>query len=216
MKHFAILLISILAGSTFFIPASGRSLQREPLAICYEWDCLETDLDRFPPGDVHFEIDQGEVAWKFTGLVTAKCSLDFMGGRFDLIEVSYTDVGADFSVWAATGVERSDGSYLSTLTNSERDMLMGTLVTVFIQGPHISVEGVDWSQCETELCHTAKFVDVIGGFSSTQMMIEGSYLSSSYPAYGFLFWEITPQQPSGQQDILFGFYDWHHSRPIPR
>lgn len=220
MKHFAILLISILAGPMLFFPASGKSLHREPLAICHEWDYIEADLSGFPPGDIHFEINRGEPAWKFTGLVTAKCSLDFMGGRFDLIEVSYTDVGADFSVWAATGVARSDGSYLSTLTTSEREMLLGTLVTVFVQGSHISLDGVDWSQCDTELCHTAEFVDVIGGFSSTQMMIEGSYPSSSYPAYGFLFWEIRPQSTfhdTGQQGIPLEVHcRWYHSQPRPR
>ena len=65
----------------------------------------------------------------------------------------------------------------------------GKRVQVYLEGPQVFDDHIDWSKCETHFCWIGKQIDETFWAGSNQL-IEGSYPSKNYPSYGFLFWQV--------------------------
>ncbi|HNT24967.1 MAG TPA: CAP domain-containing protein [Anaerolineales bacterium] len=154
------------------------------------------------------------------------------GPVFDLVQVYYRHSTMRYPLWAAVGVtlppyytvhdaasqqayeEQGHGDqpyYLSFVqgveTRQEVLALFGQpgqqLVTLQVEGPFVSPEGIDWDRCEpsdSEFCILARFFESLSPpmkdiplqGESNLFIHTGS--ASSHPMYGFLIWPMHIEQ----------------------
>ena len=199
---FALLLVhSLLPVLTAQAQALQAEEPRPPLVLCTSWSGIYLAPEEIPEGELRFSIQDGQPRWGFQGKVTATCTIPWMRGHFDLVEVTFWDMGRVISLWVATGVDLPDGQYLSTGSKIYRPesfpMIFepGTRVQVYLQGPQVLEDQVDWPACETHFCRIGEQIEASFWAGSNQL-IEGSYPSQNYPLYGFLFWQVDPEGPT--------------------
>jgi hypothetical protein len=174
---------------------------RPNLKLCQNWSGIYVAEDEIPEGGMGFALENDQPRWGFEGLVTATCSLPWMRGKFDLIEVTFWDMGRVITLWVAVGVELPYGQYLITGSGTyDGDSFIrvfhpGQRVQVYLAGPQVFADHIDWSQCDTHFCHIGQQIDDTSWAGSNQL-IEGSYPSRNYPLYGFLFWQVDPIGPT--------------------
>jgi len=173
---------------------------RQSLKLCQNWSGITISAEDVPDGKMRFDALGEQPIWGFYGLVTATCSIPWMRSNFDLVEVTYLDLGRVVSVWVALGTVLLNQDYLPTGPGDyDQEMALriyqpGTHVYVFLQGPHVFADHIDWNYCDTIFCRIAEQIDQQAWVGSNQL-IEGSYPSKNYPLYGFLFWHVMPALP---------------------
>ena len=79
---------------------------RPPLTLCKNWSGIYLTPEEIPAGEMRFSIQDGQPRWGFQGWVTATCSIPWMRGHFDLVEVTFWDMGRVITLWVAVGVDR--------------------------------------------------------------------------------------------------------------
>lgn len=160
------------------------------------------------------------------------------GPVFDLVQVYYQHETMRYPLWAAVGVtlppyytvhdaasqeyyeQQGHGDqpyYLSfvegTDTRQEVLALFGQpgqyLVTLQVDGPFVSAEGIDWERCEpgdSEYCILARFFESLSPpmedigdaehrtFQGESNLFIHTGSASSHPMYGFLIWPMRIEQ----------------------
>ncbi len=154
------------------------------------------------------------------------------GPVFDLVQVYYQHETMRYPLWAAVGVtlppyytvhdsasleyyqQQGHGDqsyYVSFVEGAETRQEVLALfsqpgkyrVTLQVEGPFVSAEGIDWERCEprsSEYCILARFFeslsppmeDIPFQGESNQLIHTGS--ASSHPMYGFLIWPVRIEQ----------------------
>ena len=154
------------------------------------------------------------------------------GPVFDLVQVYYQHETMRYPLWAAAGVTlppyytvhdsasleyyqqqgHSDQPYyISFVEGAETRQEVLALfsqpgkyrVTLQVEGPFVSAEGIDWERCEprsSEYCILARFFeslsppmeDIPFQGESNELIHTGS--ASSHPMYGFLIWPVRVEQ----------------------
>ena len=193
-------LLILLVSMSIFPPSAGLAniaptepLERKPLAICKCWEAI-ANPDNLPEGNMTYSLAAAGIAsWQFSGQITAVCTMPWLRSIFDLAEVSFLDAnGEKQSVWVSLGVILLDGTYFATSPVQDRNIVTqtfrpGVSITVRTQGNHVLSDGIDWSMCSTFSCRIEKLVDPNASISHA--LLTGN-TPRSYPAYGFLFWDV--------------------------
>ena len=192
---------SLLPVMTAQAQALSPAEARPPLTLCKNWSGIYLVPEEIPDGEMRFTLQDGQPRWGFLGGVTATCSIPWMRGHFNLVEVTFWDMGRVITLWVAVGVELPTGQYLATGSGTyDGDSFMrvfrtGQRVQVYLAGPQVFADQIDWSQCDTHFCQIGQQIDEAFWAGSNQL-IEGSYPSKNYPLYGFLFWQVDPIGPT--------------------
>ena len=181
--------------------------RREPLAVCKCWEASVIDPDNLPKGNLSYSLDDDGIAsWQFSGQITAVCTMPWLRSDFDLAEVSFLDTnGEKQSVWVSLGVVMLDGTYFATSLVHDRETVKqtfrpGVSVIVRTRGEHVLSDGIDWSMCNTFSCRIEKLVDPNASISHA--LLTGN-TPRSYPAYGFLFWDVALDNViPGDSDVI--------------
>ncbi len=207
MKRYFLLCLVLLHSLFLSNPVQAQETipdDRIPLKLCQNWTGITVSPEDVPDGQFQFDDRGANPVWGFYGLVTATCTIPWMRSTFDLIEVTFWDMGRVMSLWVAIGTVLWNQEYLPTGSDHADQVLTvriyqpGTHVYVYLQGPHVFADQIDWSFCDTTFCRIAAQIDQQAWAGSNQL-IEGSYPSKNYPLYGFLFWQVMPVLSSEMQ-----------------
>jgi hypothetical protein len=215
---FLILLNSLFGANLVRAQESVPANPRSSLKLCQNWSGFSVLPEDIPDGEMDFE-DRGEQSiWGFYGLVTATCTISWMRSSFDLVEITFWDLGRVVSLWVALGTVLWNQEYLPTGPGDYDQEIAfrvyqpGTHVYVYLQGPHVFVDHIDWAFCDTTFCWIAEQIDQQAWVGSNEL-IEGSYPSKNYPLYGFLFWHVMlalPPTSRPADTILTHHKDFFH------
>jgi len=142
-----------------------------------------------------------EKEWRFYGWTGETRQVKF-SVPFDLIKVYYLEKDGDLTyTWVATGADIPGQGYQSVAL---KPVHPGQMVAVRLFGKHVSLWGVAWSECETELCSVSNLVDTMlvlddKGTGVSNGFIRYGWLPPTYPLYGFLVWSIEPAVETTEQ-----------------
>lgn len=142
-----------------------------------------------------------EQEWRFYGWTGETRQIKF-SVQFDLIKVYYQEADGDLAyTWVATGADIPGQGYQSTAMEPVKP---GQMVAVRLYGKYVSQWGVEWSECESEICHLASIVDTMlvlddEGTGTSNGFIRYGWQPPTYPFYGFLVWSIEPAFETTQQ-----------------
>ena len=132
--------------------------------------------------------------WRFYAVSAESRQIDLVV-PFDLIKVYYLEANGGLAfTWAAVGLTIPGKGYVSTTSTPVN---AGDLVEVSLTGNHVFSNGVQWDLCDGEYCRLAATIDTIlvlddEGTGITNGFIRYGWEPPTWPAYGFLCWNIRP------------------------
>jgi len=209
MKRYFLLGLILFQSLFLANPVQAQEItpgERIPLKLCQNWAGITVSPEDVPDGEMQFDDRGRQPIWGFYGLVTATCTIPWMWSSFNLVEVTFWDLGRVVSLWVAVGTVLWNQEYLPTGPDDYDQLLAmriyqpGSHVYVFLQGPHVFDDRVDWSYCDTTFCRVAAQIDQQAWVGSNQLIV-GSYPSKNYPLYGFLFWHVMLALPPEMRPV---------------
>mgnify|MGYP001289129961 CR=1 FL=1 len=174
------------------IPQETPTAVEEAIDAQAQEDAIAWQLKDAPWKGLRFLSKEQE--WRFYGWTGETRQIKF-SMPFDLIKVYYLEKDGDLAyTWVATGADIPGQGYQSVAMNPVQP---GQMVAVRLFGKHVSLWGVEWSKCESELCSAANMVDTMlvlddKGTGVSNGFIRYGWQPPTYPLYGFLLWFIEP------------------------
>ena len=135
---------------------------------------------------------EDEKTWRFYGVAGESRQIDLIY-PMTLIKVYY--LGGQEQVlhtWVASTITFPNQHIKSRVAGA---LAEGTLVAVQVSGAYVSSEGVDWQNCNEDVCRVAERIDTLlvlddQGTGISNGFIRYGWAPPSYPSYGFLCWEL--------------------------
>ncbi len=174
------------------IPQKTPTAVEEAIDAQAQEDAIAWQLKDAPWKGLRFLSKEQE--WRFYGWTGETRQIKF-SVPFDLIKVYYLEKDGDLAyTWVATGADIPGQGYQSVALNPVQP---GQMVAIRLFGKHVSLWGVEWSKCESELCRAANMVDTMlvlddKGTGVSNGFIRYGWQPPTYPLYGFLLWSIEP------------------------
>jgi hypothetical protein len=119
----------------------------------------DTSLEEAAPAAYYTESDK---SWSFSAQVLEIRDVSIYGRPGSIARIEYTHRGQVREAWAVLKID----DY--SLSDSTRDITVGSQITLRVSGDYVSSGGVDWSSCPAsdKYCQHASFIE--GGFPTSE------------------------------------------------
>ncbi|MAT45465.1 MAG: hypothetical protein CL609_24315 [Anaerolineaceae bacterium] len=145
-----------------------------------------------------------ERTWRFYGVAGETKQIDLIQ-PISLVKVYYLEADGDLSfTWAATEIQFGGKPTYSLTSHAIRE---GQVIGVQLKGDYVAQNGVYWEDCESDYCHLAQMIDTMivlddQGTGLSNGFIRYGWEPPTYPAYGFLCWQIISEEESQELSLL--------------
>jgi hypothetical protein len=138
----------------------------------------------------------GQKEWRFYGIAGETKQIDLID-PISLVKVHYLEADGDISfTWVTTEIQFPGKP---TVVLAVEPIQAGQLVAIQLKGDYVNQNGVFWEYCDSDYCHLAKKIDTIlvlddQGTGISNGFIRYGWEPPTYPAYGFLCWQVQPAE----------------------